>query len=175
MGISNPDNLSRLGKYIIIGEDTSNHQNDAVWTWEPTTGELKRIATTPFGSESTGIGLNANMDGFSYLTLVTQHPYGETDEDQVDKASNPYSDGPEGYIGYWAFPASLKANELSFGEVNVPDTQEAKSALEVAPIMKGVKAEEGTGGDTAGASSAGPTIFAAKLVSIVAAVSLLFL
>ena len=141
-GISNPDNIARIGKYILIGEDTDGHQNDAVWAWVPETGELTRIATTPFGSESTGINLNMDRGNFNYLTAVTQHPYGETDIDQVDKSVNPYSEGPEGYVGYWPLPSSVDLNDISFNDVAVPKTQEEKSQLNVGSIVEGKKSGE---------------------------------
>ena len=38
---------------VIIGEDTSEHQNDAMWSYDLATGALTRIFTTPYGSETT--------------------------------------------------------------------------------------------------------------------------
>ncbi|KAI8107586.1 hypothetical protein M9435_002614 [Picochlorum sp. BPE23] len=138
-GISNPDNVARIGKIILIGEDTSAHQNDMVWAWEPETGKLTRVATTPYGSESTGINLYEGKNGYSYLTHVTQHPYGETDTDLVGKDVNPSSEGPEGYVGYWAIPSSEDLEKVLFQEVPVPKTQEEKSKLNVAPIVNEIK------------------------------------
>jgi secreted PhoX family phosphatase len=76
-GISNPDNLTFItGKDIlIIGEDTgSGHQNDAVWAYELTTGELTRIHTTPYGSETTSPYDYPNINDWAYLMGVIQHP-----------------------------------------------------------------------------------------------------
>ncbi|WP_295405332.1 alkaline phosphatase PhoX [uncultured Thiocystis sp.] len=96
-GIASPDNLTYLPKYksLIIGEDTSGHQNDYVWNYDLNTKRLTRIATTPFGAETTSPFWHANINGFGYLTLVTQHPYGESDEDQ---AQSP--DDKESHVGY---------------------------------------------------------------------------
>ena len=132
-GISNPDNLNRFGKYILIGEDTDNHQNDYMWAWSPDTGKMTRVATTPYGSEVTGMEVIRGLNGgFTYLTLVTQHPYGETDIDQVN---NEFSEGNEGYIGYWAIPASANEDDFVFNQVDVPMTQKEKSSLNVASLM----------------------------------------
>ncbi|AFL74650.1 PhoX family protein [Thiocystis violascens] len=96
-GIASPDNVTYLPKYksLVIGEDTSGHQNDAVWSYDLHTSELTRIATTPFGAETTSPFWHTNINGFGYLTLVTQHPYGESDADQ---AASP--DDKESHIGY---------------------------------------------------------------------------
>jgi len=101
--IAAPDNLSYLNKYgmLVIGEDTKSHQNDMVWAYNVNTKELERIATTPYGSETTSPFWHTNINGFGYLTLVTQHPYGESDGDKA------VSDADlESYIGYIGpFPA----------------------------------------------------------------------
>ena len=134
-GLANPDNIARIGKHIIIGEDTgSGHRNDAVWAWMPTTGELTRIATTPYGSEATGIAFYENINGFNYLTLVTQHPYGESDLDMADTTVNPAFDGKGGYVGAWTLPGDVNVDSISFGSVPVPQTFVGQSALNVAPI-----------------------------------------
>ncbi|NEV62058.1 PhoX family protein [Thiorhodococcus minor] len=102
-GIASPDNITYLPKYksLVIGEDTSAHQNDYVWSFDLNTRELTRIATTPYGAETTSPFWHANIGGYGYLTLVTQHPYGESDE---DKAQSP--DDKESHVGYIGpFPA----------------------------------------------------------------------
>jgi secreted PhoX family phosphatase len=50
-GIASPDNLGFLRGYntLIIGEDTSGHQNDAIWAYNTLTRQLTRIMTTPYG------------------------------------------------------------------------------------------------------------------------------
>ncbi|MBK1723343.1 PhoX family protein [Thiocystis violacea] len=102
-GIASPDNLSYLPKHktLVIGEDTSAHQNDYVWSFDVGTRKLTRIATTPYGAETTSPFWHADINGYGYLTLVTQHPYGESDEDQ---AQSP--DDKESHVGYIGpFPA----------------------------------------------------------------------
>ncbi len=80
-GIASPDNLTYLPKFkaLVIGEDSGSHQNNAVWSDDLNTRRLTRIATTPFGAEATSLFWHANINGFGYLTLVTQHPYGDSD------------------------------------------------------------------------------------------------
>jgi secreted PhoX family phosphatase len=54
-GIANPDNVTYLaGKNtLIIGEDTGDHPNDFVWSYDIGTEKLTRIVSTPYGSETT--------------------------------------------------------------------------------------------------------------------------
>jgi len=97
-GIANPDNLTFInGKDIlIIGEDTgSGHQNDAVWAYDLPTGELTRIQTTPYGSETTSPYWYPNINNWAYLMGVIQHPYGESDEDKLTDESDAAA-----YVGY---------------------------------------------------------------------------
>ncbi|NVJ91517.1 MAG: DUF839 domain-containing protein [Methylocystaceae bacterium] len=99
-GIANPDNITFIpGRdTLIIGEDTgSGHQNDAVWSYNLKDQALTRIETTPYGSETTGVYFYPDINGFSYLMSVAQHPYGESDEDQLKNPSDAM--GYTGYIG----------------------------------------------------------------------------
>ncbi len=101
-GIANPDNLTYLPKYnsLIIGEDTgSGHRNDAVWSYNVLDGQLTRIQTTPYGSETTGVYWFPNVGGHGYLMSVIQHPYGESDQTVPHAA-----DEERGYVGYFKFP-----------------------------------------------------------------------
>jgi secreted PhoX family phosphatase len=54
-GIASPDNVAAIPEHgqLIIGEDTSSHQNDMVWVRDNADGKLTRVATTPYGSETT--------------------------------------------------------------------------------------------------------------------------
>lgn len=102
-GISSPDNITYLsGKNIlVIGEDTSGHQNDMIWAYDLTTGTLTRIFTTPYGSETTSPFWYPNVNGFGYMTTVIQHPYGESDSDKA-----PNSAAKANYVGViQGFPA----------------------------------------------------------------------
>jgi secreted PhoX family phosphatase len=67
--ISNPDSLF-VDPYgnLWIGEDTSNHQNNALWRWDGKA--LLRYATLPTGAEVTGVFVTQNGD----LIFSVQHP-----------------------------------------------------------------------------------------------------
>jgi secreted PhoX family phosphatase len=106
-GIANPDNITYMPGYdtLIIGEDSgSGHQNDAIWSYNTRKGTLTRIETTPYGAESTSPYFYPNVNGFAYLMSVVQHPYGESDQDQLDNPAN--ARAYTGYIG--PFPAMKK-------------------------------------------------------------------
>ncbi|MDM5271686.1 DUF839 domain-containing protein [Sulfurovum sp. zt1-1] len=87
-GISNPDNVTYLqgSNILAIGEDTDGHPNDFVWAMNTQTGELTRIVSTPYGSETTSPYWYKDINGFGYMTLTTQHPFGETDVADPDYA-----------------------------------------------------------------------------------------
>lgn len=99
-GISNPDNVTYMkGRgTLIIGEDTgSGHQNDAIWAYTMGSQKLTRIQTTPYGSETTSPYFYPDINGFSYIMSVVQHPYGESDEDKLKDPAE--GAGYTGYVG----------------------------------------------------------------------------
>jgi len=99
-GLANPDNVSFIPGYqtLIIGEDTgSGHQNDIVWSYNLKTEKLTRIQTTPYGSETTSPYVYTDINGFGYLMTVIQHPFGESDADQLKDAAE--AAAYTGYIG----------------------------------------------------------------------------
>ena len=86
-GIANPDNVSFVqGRdTLLIGEDTGDgHQNDAVWSYNLEDKSLTRIATTPYGAETTSLYHYPDIGGFGYIVLVVQHPYGESDQAELN-------------------------------------------------------------------------------------------
>jgi len=87
-GIASPDNVTFLegSNILAIGEDTSAHPNDFVWAYDIKAGTLTRIASTPYGSETTSPFWHKDVNGFGYLTLTTQHPFGETSSSDADYA-----------------------------------------------------------------------------------------
>jgi hypothetical protein len=96
--IASPDNVTYKpgSNLLLIGEDTGYHQNDAVWAFDTKTNQLTaRVATTPFGSETTSPMFQAPINGFSYINFVTQHPYGESDKDKIQSP-----DDVQSYVGY---------------------------------------------------------------------------
>ncbi|MCB9759907.1 MAG: DUF839 domain-containing protein [Alphaproteobacteria bacterium] len=97
--VSNPDNLTYIPGYqvLIVGEDTDNHQNDVLWAYDLRAGTLDRIQTTPYGSETTSPYFYADINGWSYIKSVIQHPYGESDEDRLEDPLD--AEAYDGYIG----------------------------------------------------------------------------
>lgn len=75
-GLANPDNLTFLpgSNVLVIGEDSSYHENNMVWAYDTATKHLDRIVTLPKGAEATSPFWYPNVNGFGYLLLVTQHP-----------------------------------------------------------------------------------------------------
>jgi len=106
-GIANPDNVTYIPGYntLIIGEDTGEgHQNDVIWSMNLNSGELTRIFSTPYGSETTSPYWYSDVNGHGYLMAVVQHPYGESDEDKLSDAAD-----SRAYVGYVGpFPALAK-------------------------------------------------------------------
>ncbi|WP_116133790.1 PhoX family phosphatase [Tropicimonas sp. IMCC34043] len=97
-GIANPDNVTFLTgtRTLIIGEDTgSGHQNDVIWAYDMETGGLTRVLSTPYGSETTSPYFYPNINGWSYIIAVVQHPYGESDEDKLADPTDAMA-----YVGY---------------------------------------------------------------------------
>jgi len=85
-GIANPDNVTYLaGENILaIGEDTGYHPNDFVWAYDVVSGNMVRILSTPYGSETTSPFWELDVKGKDYLTVVTQHPFGEISESDAE-------------------------------------------------------------------------------------------
>jgi len=98
-GIANPDNVAMVEEHdgLLIGEDTRAHRNDVVWYYDLKTNLMQRVFSTPYGSETTGPYWYADINGWSYMLMVVQHPYGESDN---EKRYEEGATGIEGYIGY---------------------------------------------------------------------------
>ncbi|KAK9812078.1 hypothetical protein WJX73_003548 [Symbiochloris irregularis] len=88
--ISAPDNIAMLQGHneLIIGEDTSDHQNDAVWLYNFDTKALRRVETTPYGAEATSAYWYENINGCAYWVSVVQHPYGESDQTKISELAS---------------------------------------------------------------------------------------
>ena len=104
-GIANPDNMTFIPGFdtLIIGEDSfDGHRNDLVWAFDLLTRKLTRIESTPYGAETTSVYFYPNINGFSYLKSVVQHPYREgadTGEIDNDPAGVGAKRAYDGYIG----------------------------------------------------------------------------
>lgn len=98
--IAGPDNVAYVGyDTLIITEDTSKHENNFVWAYTINTQQLTRIFSAPSGAENTGPYMFHNINGYSYITNVVQHPAGEK--------ADP-SEGNEAEVGYFGpIPVSL--------------------------------------------------------------------
>jgi uncharacterized protein len=109
-GVANPDNLTFLedSNILVIGEDTGEHPNDMVWAYDISTDKMSRIATTPYGSETTSPYWYKDLNGHGYLTLVTQHPFGEVGGEYV-RPTGVDIRTEAGYIGNFDF-SKLKSN-----------------------------------------------------------------
>jgi uncharacterized protein len=73
--IANPDNVkfSELYRSLFIGEDCSLHVTCMLWAFNVDTKVLTRIATVPAGAEVTGLSIEDDINGFSYITAAFQH------------------------------------------------------------------------------------------------------
>merc|ERR1712226_460871 len=103
-GVSNPDNVASLHghKMLLIAEDTGNHFNNIMWLYDLEKRELVgRIGSTPQGAEVCSPYFYPDVGGFSYITMVMQHP-------------NSTTFGPSG-IGYvaWKRDCSVEYPEFS--------------------------------------------------------------
>jgi len=74
--IANPDNLkfSEKLRTLFIGEDSSTHVNNFIWTYNVDTKQLSRIASMPSGAEATGLSVVDDLNGWTYITANFQHP-----------------------------------------------------------------------------------------------------
>jgi secreted PhoX family phosphatase len=109
-GIANPDNVTYLAgeNLLAIGEDTGAHPNDFVWALDVVSGNLTRILSTPYGSETTSPFWHKDVNGYGYLTVVTQHPFGEVSSGDaeyglVDTASDAEKESFVGVVGPFDF------------------------------------------------------------------------
>jgi len=76
-GIANPDNVAAMHGHhkLLIGEDTSMHNNNIMWLYDLQAKALVgRIASTPQGAEVCSPYFYPDVGGFSYITMVLQHP-----------------------------------------------------------------------------------------------------
>lgn len=74
--IANPDNLKfsdALGA-LLIGEDSGNHLNNALWAWRPSDDSLARLMTAPAGGEIAGLQVVEDAGGHAYIMVNIQHP-----------------------------------------------------------------------------------------------------
>ena len=99
-GLANPDNLSFLegSNSLIIAEDSDLHENNFVWTYDVYLQNLTRIYSAPLDAENSSPFWHKEVNGFGYLTIVTQHPLKKQPVDLSQKESQ------AGYIGPFKLP-----------------------------------------------------------------------
>lgn len=102
--IANPDNIAFMVGHdkLLIGEDTSHHQNNAVWVYDMTTQSLNRLLTVPRRAETTGISFHPDINGYAYIMNQVQHPGADT------------AYGRNGTVGYLG-PISASAGGRALG------------------------------------------------------------
>ncbi|MEA2099962.1 MAG: choice-of-anchor I family protein [Campylobacterota bacterium] len=114
-GISNPDNVTYLedSNLLFIGEDTSSHLNNMIWAYDLTNGKLTRTLTTPLDAETTSPFWYKNINGFTYMTAVTQHPM-----EDVEGASDSQKESFVGVMGPIKGLDSLSSSLVKVGAYN---------------------------------------------------------
>lgn len=80
-GIANPDNLEWIAGAgtLAIAEDTDHHTNNALWFYDLEARALTRVLTAPLGAEVSGLRWTPDVNGWSYLSVSIQHPFGDDD------------------------------------------------------------------------------------------------
>jgi secreted PhoX family phosphatase len=111
--MANPDNLkySEEMRTLFIGEDSGNHLNNFLWTYNVDTAQLTRIMSAPAGAEHTGLQIVPNLNGHTYIMSNIQHPGAAQDlkkyPDEVKVQLRSRVD-PRGAVGYISGLPALK-------------------------------------------------------------------
>lgn len=92
-------------------------------------GTATRFLATPYGAEVTS-PMWYDLDGWSYLMLVIQHPYGESDNDKVKETGNTGEGAYVGYVGPFR-TADLKGAPFDFEGISVPRGDDRHKASSV--------------------------------------------
>ena len=115
--IASPDNLkfSEKMRTLFIGEDSGNHVNNFLWTYNVDTKTMSRVLSTPAGAESTGLHAVDEINGWTYIQSNFQHPgdWGSLHakiKNQLDSLINAnYKDKFGAAVGYMtAKPTQMK-------------------------------------------------------------------
>lgn len=95
-GLASPDNVTFLADSdtLVIGEDTSHHLNNMVWAYNIKDKTLSRMLTTPLKAETTSPFWYKDVNGFGYLTVVSQHPLEKMDVNANERESQVGVIGP---------------------------------------------------------------------------------
>lgn len=75
--IAGPDNLEFIPEagVLLVAEDTSGHDNNALWAYDLERGSLTRVLTVPLGGEVAGLNWYPDVGGFGYITVSVQKPF----------------------------------------------------------------------------------------------------
>jgi uncharacterized protein len=73
--VANPDNLKffEMLRTLFIGEDSSQHVNNYLWSYNVNTKELALLQSTPAETESTGLHAVDELNGWTYIVSNFQH------------------------------------------------------------------------------------------------------
>ncbi len=101
--VANPDNISMLpdSPYMVIAEDSKAHERDILWIYDTRDQSLQKIATAPYGAEFTSAYWHRDLEGYSYLVTVVQHPYGEADTLVDHTADDVPAEAKRSIVGYF--------------------------------------------------------------------------
>lgn len=125
-GIANPDNVAMIPDYkqLLIGEDTSKHDNNLVWVYDLHSGDLTRVASVPTGAETTS-PYWFTVGDWSYISMVAQHP-----------------DDMDAYVGYIGpFPVRALPPLADWRELRYPEGV-AKTHVLSSPLVSLSSIEE---------------------------------
>ena len=75
--IAGPDNLEFIPEagVLLVAEDTSAHDNNALWAFDTQRGSLTRVLTVPLGGEVAGLQWYPDIGGRGYITVSVQKPF----------------------------------------------------------------------------------------------------
>lgn len=110
--IANPDNLGYSDGVLFVGEDSSNHMNNAVWAFDTAKKTLTRVLSAPTGAEVTGSFATLDTGGSRYIFINIQHPLKDHSRNASGvKANRDYikdADEParRSYTGYIELPSA---------------------------------------------------------------------
>jgi PKD repeat protein len=129
--IAGPDNVVYVGyNTLVITEDTDEHHNNFVWSYDLEAETLTRIFSAPTGAENTGPYMFNNINGFAYITNVVQHPAGE----KADPSA-----GNEAELGYFG-PIPVTSSVMSVTEALA--VTEDQAVVEVIGVITGTVVNE---------------------------------
>ncbi|KAI7839227.1 hypothetical protein COHA_007040 [Chlorella ohadii] len=122
--ISNPDNVAIAAELdvLLISEDSDNHENNVLWSYDLPRRVLQRILSVPYGAEVTSPYYYNSINGFSYVIVEDQHPYSGNE----DKVSSPFFSGKDAFLGYWTWPTVKNGYATAFLPITPAQTEQEK-------------------------------------------------